>query len=1156
MKSVLIRLSLCALLLVSIAVAGARPSRSDSRTRRQAPSQAGPNRIRTERPLSYRSSGSRHKLMLSNSDRQLLGMISASDASTRVKQYQDYTLLEVSDAQLASLNADQLERIAVRDDLNLIRLKRGQIDTTAPEPNLDKALRQPAGLASSLHLVQLFGAPTNDAVRAIRSTGAQVLSYIPNDAYLVWVTQPELSRIKALEGLESVIQWQGPYHPAYKIDPRIDLSSVEQIPLSVTLVDSPASAKAIEYLKSTARRVLVNEFQSAGMLHIRLVADSFRAAEFARLAPVIAIEPWPKIRLMDERANQIAAGSLSFDTVSNALVAHPTSPGYLSFLSTVGIDSDFDFAVDVGDTGFDVGSADAARVHPDFLNSAGASRIAYLHDLTGDPHLDQTIQPAHDPSGHGTLNASILGGFNNGTGSAFVDPLGFDYGIGMAPFAKIGISKLFTDDGFFANLSFNDVIGGAYQNGARISSNSWGACDPDILGFCNIYSDDATVVDALVRDGDPGTFGNQGMVLVFAAGNDGESFAPTISSPGTAKNVITVGASENFRPEASDGCGVRAAEADNALDVVQFSSSGPVQDGRAKPDLVAPGTHIQGAATQDPTFANAPESDLGVCNRFFPPGQTLYTWSSGTSHSTPIVSGGAALAFQWLKSTIGAEPSPALVKAFLLNSTSYISGKLGNDDLPGAHQGWGLLDIGRMLESTNRIIYDQSPDRTFTESGGAPFEITGVVNDASKEFRAMLVWTDAPGNAATNAPYVNQLNLEVTVGGVKYLGNVFDHQYSKTGGQADFLNNAQGVRLPAGITGPFKIRVIPTVIAGDGVPFNGTPLDQDFALVVTNGAEEPAPVLTVDTSNELAEGVTIQHADGQTDANLLPGETAKVTVTVHNESPTSPAEIQGASLKIIVNNVETRVLGGSFPTIPPGGSAQNVDPFTLPISSSLRCGDAASLEIDLDTTLGEVKLAVPVQVGRPGAGSPAQLLFDDVDSHTVKVKLKKGFTTVSGQAHSGTQSYHVEDPGKEDGDTRKAILYYKKGFSIPSNAGHVRLTFFHIFNFEPGYDGGILEISSDGGVTFEDAGSRILSGGYDGKLTETSNNPLGTRFAWTSRGVAGVFSQVVVNLDDYVGKKIKLRFTAGFDEAAGIANGYTGWFIDDVRVTAGLFSCP
>jgi hypothetical protein len=183
------------------------------------------------------------------------------------------------------------------------------------------------------------------------------------------------------------------------------------------------------------------------------------------------------------------------------------------------------------------------------------------------------------------------------------------------------------------------------------------------------------------------------------------------------------------------------------------------------------------------------------------------------------------------------------------------------------------------------------------------------------------------------------------------------------------------------------------------------------------------------------------------------------------------------------------------------------------------------------------------------------LLNDDVDGGRVKWKAKKGFRVSASAGSSGTSSYHTVDPGKEEDDFLLSSLTLKKKVNIPASAGRVRLSFFHIFNFEPGFDGGVLEISTDGGASWQDLGSRVIVGGYDGRVTEASDNPLGDRFAWTSRGRPGVFSQVVVNLDDFAGRQIRLRFLAGFDFATGILEGYTGWFIDDIRITSTNFTC-
>jgi hypothetical protein len=1163
MKSTAVKVLTIAVLLLAVAMSGSWRTFSNTDKQSRTLLSETPFAKRTlanagVEPLSYRSPGSSHKIVVPSQETALSATLLSAKSAKKAKKYGTFSLIEVSDETLSSLDEKSLERLQLRDDFNLIRLRGGQLDTTAPEPQVNPMLRQEMTATRWLHLVQMFGPPTNEAMNALQATGAKIVSYIPNNAYLIYTTRKQLERLHAMREQTEVIQWDAPFHPAYKIDPRIKLDSVAQMPISIELLDTPEASRTIAQIKSVARKVLMPEFQVAGTMQIKILTECVKLAELAKLPDVLSIEPWGKLKLHDERANQIVAGSLVNETVNNIFVTRPASPGYFNLLNSLGFNSTFDFVVDLGDSGFDKGSVDASDVHPDFLDSRGQSRIAYLHDFTGTP----TANPAYDPFGHGTLNASIIGGYNTGTTTASLDALGFQYGLGVAPQVRLGISRIFNDQNEFVdNLSFHQLLNSAYNDGARISNNSWGLCDSD-LGFCNIYNSDARTFDALVRDIDPHGPGYQQMVVIFSAGNSGLDLAQSVSMPGTAKNVITVGASEGFRPTDAngaplrDGCNVGNTLADNVQDVVDFSSRGPTQDGRAKPDLVAPGTHITGAATQHPAFGPKPSADIGICDHYYPTGQTLYTWSSGTSHAAPLVTGGAALAYQWLKTRFGTDPGSALVKAMLLNSTSYLTGKLANDNLPGAQQGWGLLNIARMFENTERIIYDESPDRTFTQSGGAPFEITGVITDPSKEFRAMLVWSDAPGTPLSNASYVNQLNLEVTVGGLTYKGNVFQGQYSKAGGQADFLNNTQGVRLPAGTTGPFVIRVYPTIIAGDGAPFNGVELDQDFALVVTNGRETPTPILTVATTrvaNVDLDDISVTHANGTTDRSFIPGETASIKIAVRNSSTTTAATVNFATLSFVGFQNPNQL---NFPTIPANSTISNETAFSVQVPANQRCGSFAEMVLSLNTSQGNIFIPFKVQVGR--TTSQLTLLDDDVDSGLVRWKAKKGFTTATNVGLSGTQSYHVVDPGRISDDFQLSWLMLKKPVNIPANAGTVRFSFFHIYHFEPGFDGGVMEFSTDDGETWEDIGARILVGGYDGKLTsvDTSKNPLGTRFAWTSRGRPGVFTPVVINLDEFAGKRVRLRFLAGFDGATGILDGYKGWFIDNLKLTADIASCP
>lgn len=1187
MRRFAVELLVIALLLVAMAGSGIRQTSSNAgdgtRSKRQtadSPARAIQKRISEQTavaPLSYRSPGATHKLLIPTA-------AATADAyrrlARRTKVYGDYTLIEVTDAALAHLQetvslspqtmangaeADEAgggdgERAQLRDDWNLILLRRGQLDTTAAEPPIREDLRQPAIAAAdaarrALHLVQLFGAPTPADLERLKASGAKIVSYIPNNAYLMYGSRAQLDRLRALRHDAGIVQWEAPFHPAYKLDPRLRLDTVAPLRLALEIVDTPEAAETLAHIKSLARQVLMDEFRAAGTIHIKILTESDNLASLIKHPEVIAVEPWGEIRLHDERANQIIAGVTVDETVNNVRLTRPANPGYLAFLHSLGFTGNFDFAVDLGDTGLDRGIAAPTALHSDFLDQAGNSRIAYLNDFTFTP----TATPAHDPNGHGTINASIIGGYNVGAGSEFRDHMGYQYGLGVAPFVRLGVSRIFNEEGnFMPGLSYAQHLNLARSGGARISNNSWGICD-GLTGFCNVYSSDSRAMDALVRDTDANSVEYQPMVLVFSAGNDGADGARSVSMPGTAKNVITVGASEGFRATGAngenllDGCGVPGFGADNAQDIISFSSTGPMHDGRIKPDLVAPGTHITGAVTQAPVYATKPFNDIGPCDFYFPAGQTLYTWSSGTSHAAPMVSGGAALAFQWLRTRLQHEPSPALIKAFLLNATTYLSGRNAGGNLPSPQQGWGLLNLSRMFETTDRVIYDEAPERAFTVSGGAPFEITGVITDPAKEFRVMLAYTDAPGIALSNAPYVNQLNLEVVVGGVLYHGNVFEGQYSKTGGQADAFNNAQGVRLPAGTTGPFVIRVRPTVIAGDGRPWNGIDLDQDFALVVTNGRETPTPILgiaKVEAGGAIIDDLTVTHANGATDRALLPGETALIKIGVRNTSLTTAATVTQATLTLADTPSASQQ---SFPNIPANATAHNDIAFAIQVPANLRCGSVAQLRLQLDTAVGSITLPLRALVGR--VTSPLVIFDDDVDSARVKWKMKKGFSVNQNVGLSGTRSYHAVDPGRLESNQQLSLLFTKKAFNIPANVGNVRLSFFHIFNFEPGFDGGVLEISTDDGVSWQDLGSRILVGGYDGVVPAVSENPLGDRLAWTSRGRAGVFSEVVVNLDDFAGQRIRLRFLAGFDGATGVREGYAGWFIDNIRLRADNVEC-
>ena len=617
-----------------------------------------------------------------------------------------------------------------------------------------------------------------------------------------------------------------------------------------------------------------DELTVANFTQLHVALDASALGTLAELGGVVAIEPADEPRLLDERAATIVSGALSgtFQPVLGS--------GYRSFLVDHGFSTNSGQIVDITDEGVDKGVVPVpAGSHDDFYRLGAAtnpSRIVYAQEATA------ADTNARDCGGHGTNVASIATGYNGKTGAAFEDAQGFNYGLGVNPYGRLGATKIFNCAGSFdVSTSVAALHNSAYASGARVSNNSWGS---PTGGAYNARSQE---FDSLVRDAQPGVSGNQAFTEVVSAGNSGAG-ANTIGSPGTAKNVITVGASESARQiGATDGCGVTDAGANSARDIINFSSRGPTDDGRIKPDIVAPGTHVTGAQPQ----TGADFNGGGTCNPQFPAGSALYTLVSGTSQAAPEVTGFAALLREWYLDALGggtSYPTPAMTKALMANTATDLAGGddgagAANGSIPTQTQGWGRINLGNVLDGTSRQVVDQK--RTFTATGSA---LTYYFNAASaaKPLKVTLAWSDAVGPTSGNS-FVNDLDLVVTAGGRTYKGNVLSGGRSVTGGSADPRNNLENIVLPAGLTGAVKVRVLATNVAGDGVPGNADTTDQDFALLVSNVG---APL----TSRAvLEEGTRTFTRGGDGDIYFEPGEPFTVKQKLKNVGNATATSIAG-----------------------------------------------------------------------------------------------------------------------------------------------------------------------------------------------------------------------------------------------------------------------
>jgi len=799
-----------------------------------------------------------------------------------VADYGGYLLYEVPAAAVEEARGNPAVELV--DEYRFVLLNSGPVDTESAAGRSLRSARRERFDGKRMHIVQLVGPSRPEWLAAMRDTGVQVVTYLPHNAYLVYADDASVGALGELESSARFIQWQAPYRNEYKVHPRarrtallrslrrsrLDRPAAATAPAeelyAVQLVsDAPANSATIALLRARSRGAVRSEFRVRNYLNLILPLTSADMDAVAGRPDVVSIQPFVVPQKADERQGQILAGDFS------------GSPGYLDFLAASGFTQQqfslSGFAVDIADSGID--NATTFPNHPGLYiggNRAAASRVIYnrLEGLFGD-----TLEGC---DGHGNINAHIVSGYNDGFGFPFADADGFRYGLGVAPFVKVGSSVIFAPN--YTYPDFSDLQARAYRDGARISSNSWGGL---VYGA---YDVTAQTYDALVRDAQPAGAavsapGNQEMVIVIAAGNEG---VDGLRSPGTAKNVITVGASENVHFLGDlDGCGIDDSAADDADDLADFSSRGPTEDGRIKPDLVAPGTHVSGgvyqAATPGATGQAHPCVDgTGMCGTasglFFPAGQEFYSTSSGTSHSTPAVAGGAALVRQFFINQSLAPPSPAMTKAFLMSSARYLDGIGANDSLWSNNQGMGAMNLGVAFDGTPRVLRDQRQQDTFTASGQISV-VTGTIADSSRPFRVTVAWTDAPGST-TGPAFNNDLDLTVTIGGETYKGNVFSGAWSTEGGVSDLRNNVESVSLPAGTTGDFAASVTASNVNSDGVPNVGGPLDQDFALVVYNGDEVARPAVVAAGATLVAEECGIGNG------TLDPGELVTVDFALRN----------------------------------------------------------------------------------------------------------------------------------------------------------------------------------------------------------------------------------------------------------------------------------
>src|SRR4051794_4010337 len=343
-----------------------------------------------------------------------------------VARYPSFTLVEA-----AGPGATALVRAGadLRDDMREVRIGTRSADPTTARPSLlDKnggaALASAGRGATGLAVVQYVG-PIKDAwARAVRKGGVRVVSYMAQNGQLVSGDDAALRTVAGLATSTRFVRAVTPYTAADKQLPGLRRAGAQRVVVETAAGPAGDAARAAVAAASAPTR---DRLRVAGFLQQPVSLDAARLPALAALGGVVSVEPDVKPVLLDERAAQIVAGSL------NASFQPLLGSGYRSELSGRDFATDPTGVIDITDEGVDKGVVPApAGSHPDF-----AGRLKYAHEATA------ADADARDCGGHGTNVASIAAGRNTGTTAAVQDAQGFNYGLGISPFARIGATKIF-----------------------------------------------------------------------------------------------------------------------------------------------------------------------------------------------------------------------------------------------------------------------------------------------------------------------------------------------------------------------------------------------------------------------------------------------------------------------------------------------------------------------------------------------------------------------------------------------------------------------------------------------------------------------------------------------------------------------------------------
>ncbi len=720
------------------------------------------------------------------------------------------------------------------------------------EPAISRNLR--GATSSNYRILQLMDTPNSATIAELRGLGIEFLDIIPTNAYVVRLDGTSRRVLEA----HPAVRWLGALHPAYKIS--TDATDGEMKVMLFPDSDVDAVAKAAEAAGGIVTHKEDNEFGQQLVVEIS-------AENLPGLAAIDQVR-WIQNTVDYFFVNDSARSVVQSGNFGERLVLYNnglTGEGHVTALADSGLDGGYDAVTN--EPRNNDGSCYFAEADGENFAAYGVNHrkiIGYNGAITPGGSDGQ------DENGHGTHVAGSIAGDQPPYGVLSPND-------GQAYAAKLYFHDI-NDDGsnsVFVPPDLRVMYADAYdvnKNGtfevtvdARIHSNSWGS-------LLTTYEGNAFETDDYL-------WNNPEMLILFAGGNQGNGPA-TIGTPGVAKNLVTVGATEN-------------GSASN--DLAQYSSHGPVvPNGRLKPDVSAPGSSMVSALYND------------LCGT-----QSL----SGTSMATPTTNGISLLMRQYLyegyypHGSVGSgatvHPSGMLLKSMLINSGRQMTGLFTDNQggigaWPSNGQGWGRIAADDVLffpGDTRDLWFDDvySNDGTIGLDEDDDTRTYTLDVKAGEPLKISLVWYDSATSPIVGLAGAGTLNNEMdltVVGpdgthfGNDTLSNDFSPNNELNAVLGETVNNTEMVYLTAPTAGEYTITVELTRLSstdGRKQPFaivaTGAFLTSNGKANIVGDSFDPTP-----TSDALLQ---VFDADLNTTAGM-----DTVTVAVTSTTQTTPFNVE------------------------------------------------------------------------------------------------------------------------------------------------------------------------------------------------------------------------------------------------------------------------